>query len=202
MPSRSLRPLFLSILPSRQTAIQNLRELREQLSHDLTELINDLGPKLYPDFESARIVREVRNSRSRSTSPSPSRPLSASALRLRPLYDWLDDKSFNWEKAEDSDYDDVFFFLDQQNSGRIIGRNNRISGGSSSSVTRSRSSSVNSNVSSNDGLSSNGLGFTKVDTTEKRSTITNIPKVEITDFEDSGYQGDKETTENESKKNV
>ncbi|RHZ45378.1 hypothetical protein Glove_680g77 [Diversispora epigaea] len=212
---RSLRPLFLSLLPSRQTSIQNLREIRDQLSQDLTELINDLGPKMYPDFESSRIVKEVNekvNSRSASPSPSPSRPLS---LRLRPLSDWFEDKTLDWEKTEDSDYDDVFFFLDQKNGGKVIGRsrrgseNIRYNGGvSNASTTRSRSSSLNSNVSSNDEYS-NGLkveGFTKMgmtDVTDITGKIpTNIPRIEISDVEDPGYQGDKETIEVESKKNV
>ncbi|CAG8436451.1 3838_t:CDS:10 [Diversispora eburnea] len=201
---RSLPPLFLSLLPSHKTSMQSLLEIRDQLSLDLTELINDLGPKMYPDFESARIVKETKekiNSRSASPSPSPSRPLSASSLRLRSLSDWFEDKTFDWEKTEDSDYDDVFFFIDQKSGGRITGRSRRSSGNirysgegiSNNSTTRSRSSSFNSNVSSSDELKVEG--FTKV-------SMANIPRIEINDVEDSGYQGDKETAEIESKKDV
>ena len=198
---RSLRPLFLSLLPESQTSIQNLRVVREQLSHDLTELINELGPKMYPNFDNSRLVREFKvNSRS----PSPSRPSSGF------LFDLLDDKVFDWSRADDSDHDDVFFFLDKQ-YGNIIGKsgtNSRRISGQNSSKTRSRASSFNSNISSEGGNSGRFQmdGFTqlpkdKAEINKKpSSSYTSIPKVKVKDFEeDSGYYGDQEV---ESKKSV
>ncbi|CAG8733961.1 6359_t:CDS:2, partial [Racocetra fulgida] len=136
----------------------------EQLAYDLTELINELGPKIYPDFDNARIVQE----------------------------------------ADDSDYDDVFFFLDKHNGGKITGRSRSNSSssrklssgrdGTSSSASLSRVNSFNSLNSFN----SNVEAFTKLSST---STIPsyNIPEVRIID--DDGYQGDKENSI-QTKKNV
>ncbi|CAG8768339.1 30214_t:CDS:1, partial [Racocetra persica] len=172
----------------------------EQLAYDLTELINELGPKIYPDFDNARIVQEVKKN---SRSPSPSRP--SSSLRLFALTDLMDDKLFDWEKADDSDYDDVFFFLDKHNGGKITGRSRSNSSssrkllssgrdGTSSSASLSRVNSFNSLNSFN----SNVEAFTKLSNT---STISshNIPEVRIID--DDGYQGDKENSI-QTKKNV
>ncbi|CAG8606968.1 996_t:CDS:2, partial [Acaulospora morrowiae] len=181
---RSLRPLFLSVIPSEQSSIQKLIQIRDKLSRDLTELINELGPKLYPDFEASRIVKETRDSRD-SRTPSPSRPSS----RLLSLADWLDEKIFNWERADESDYDDVISFIDKQIRGRRSRRGSREH--RSNSMSRSRASSVDSNnTSSSDKRSSFGVDtFTKLPSSENK----NIPRVEVNDFdEDSGYQGDKE----------
>ncbi|GBB99145.1 hypothetical protein RclHR1_03430006 [Rhizophagus clarus] len=182
---RSLRPLFLSLLPRSQSSIQNLRAAREQLSHDLTNLINELGPKMYPNFDNSRIVKGFRD-----RSPSPSRPSSIG--RLFPLTDWLDDKVFDWSRADDSDYDDVFFFLDQQNK-NVVGRTS----GYNSSKTRSRANSTGSS----DGFNSSNLTFTEVNKRPASvKSIPKAPKVQINDYdEDSGYHGDKEI---ESKKSV
>ncbi|CAB4404209.1 unnamed protein product [Rhizophagus irregularis] len=182
---RSLRPLFLSLLPWSQSSIQNLRAAREQLSHDLTNLINELGPKMYPNFGNSRIVKEFRD-----RSPSPSRP--SSSLRLFPLSDWLDDKVFDWSRADDSDYDDVFFFLDQQNK-NVVGK----SRGSSGRNSRSRANSTGSC----DGYNSSNLAFTEVNKRPASvSSVPKVPKVQVNDFdEDPGYHGDKEI---ESKKSV
>ncbi|CAG8608470.1 10537_t:CDS:10 [Cetraspora pellucida] len=173
----SLRPLFLSLLPWSKSSIQNLRQIREQLAFNLTELINELGPKIYPDFDSARIVQEVRKN---SRSPSPSRP---SSLRLFALTDLMDDKLFDWEKADDSDYDDVFFFLDKHNSGKITGRSRSNSSGS-------RKLSI--------GRDGTSKAFTKLQNTSTIPSL-NVPEVRIID--DDGYQGDEENSI-QTKKNV
>ncbi|KAF0383963.1 bifunctional glycerol-3-phosphate/glycerone-phosphate O-acyltransferase SCT1 [Gigaspora margarita] len=196
---RSLRPLFLSLLPWSKSSIQNLRQIREKLAFDLTELINELGPKIYPDFDAARIVQESKKA---SRSPSPSRPPSrpSSSLRLLSLTDLMDDKLFNWEKAEDSDYDDVFFFLDKHDGGKITGRSRsnsssrRLSSGkdgASSSASLTRVNSFNS-------INSNLEAFTQLPKTNTISSF-NVPEVRITD--DDGYQGDKENSI-QTKKNV
>ncbi|CAG8618889.1 1717_t:CDS:2, partial [Dentiscutata heterogama] len=194
---RSLRPLFLSLLPWSKSTIQSLRQSREKLAYDLTELINELGPKLYPDFDNARIVQESKKA---SRSPSPSRP--SSSLRLFALTDLADDKLFNWEKADDSDYDDVFFFLDKHNGGKITGRSRSNSSsrkfssgkdGTSSSASLTRVNSFNS-------INSNMEAFTKLPNTNT-NTISSfkVPELRITD--DDGYQGDKESSI-QTKKNV
>ncbi|KAI5842867.1 hypothetical protein BZA05DRAFT_477395 [Tricharina praecox] len=56
--AKSLRPLILSLNPTSANTLVKLREKRAQLSADVTDLINSLGPELYPDFESGRVVAD------------------------------------------------------------------------------------------------------------------------------------------------
>jgi glycerol-3-phosphate O-acyltransferase/dihydroxyacetone phosphate acyltransferase len=53
---KSLRPLVLCLNPSSSNTIHKLRERRAQLSAEVTEVINTLGPEMFPDFDSARII--------------------------------------------------------------------------------------------------------------------------------------------------
>lgn len=55
---KSLRPLVLSLNPSSSNSIHKLRERRAQLSAQVTDLINTLGPEMFPDFDAARIVAD------------------------------------------------------------------------------------------------------------------------------------------------
>lgn len=62
--AKSLRPLALCINPSSSYNIAQLRERRAQLSAQVTEVINTIGPEMYPDFEANRLVKEPRPSSS------------------------------------------------------------------------------------------------------------------------------------------
>ncbi|PGH10617.1 hypothetical protein AJ80_07468 [Polytolypa hystricis UAMH7299] len=55
---KSLRPLVLSLNPTSANTLVKLRKRKEQLSHEVTELINTLGPEMFPDFDAARIVAD------------------------------------------------------------------------------------------------------------------------------------------------
>ncbi|KAH8155326.1 uncharacterized protein LAJ45_00336 [Morchella importuna] len=55
---KSLRPLVLSLNPTSANTIVKLRQRRAKLSIEVTDLINTLGPELFPDFNSARIVED------------------------------------------------------------------------------------------------------------------------------------------------
>jgi glycerol-3-phosphate O-acyltransferase/dihydroxyacetone phosphate acyltransferase len=55
---KSLRPLVLSLNPSSSNTIHKLRQRRAQLSSEVTEVINTLGPEMFPDFDAARIVAD------------------------------------------------------------------------------------------------------------------------------------------------
>ncbi|KAJ3359611.1 hypothetical protein GGF32_009167 [Allomyces javanicus] len=48
---KSLAPLLYSVLPTRWTSSHNLRQVRRQLERDLNDVVNDLGPTLFPDFK-------------------------------------------------------------------------------------------------------------------------------------------------------
>lgn len=55
---KSLRPLVLSLNPTNANTIVKLRERRAQLSIEVTDLINSLGPEIFPDFDAHRIVAD------------------------------------------------------------------------------------------------------------------------------------------------
>ena len=55
---KSLRPLYLSLNPTSGNTLVKLRETRAQLSKEVTDLINTLGPEMFPDFDHARIVAD------------------------------------------------------------------------------------------------------------------------------------------------
>ncbi|KAG7664757.1 SCT1 [[Candida] subhashii] len=45
---KSIRPLYLSIIAS-QSSIQELKKMRRELSEEITDLVNEFGPTLFPD---------------------------------------------------------------------------------------------------------------------------------------------------------
>ena len=55
---KSLRPLVLSLNPTSNNTIHKLRQRRAQLSAEVTDVINTLGPEMFPDFDAARIVAD------------------------------------------------------------------------------------------------------------------------------------------------
>lgn len=73
---KSLRPLFLSINPSSSNSLVQLSKRREQLAHRIDDLINDLGPELFPDFDRMRIVpdQEDEDEAGSSDSAGPATP--------------------------------------------------------------------------------------------------------------------------------
>ncbi|CAK7209900.1 Glycerol-3-phosphate/dihydroxyacetone phosphate acyltransferase [Sporothrix curviconia] len=54
---KSLRPLILCMNPSSSYNIQRLRERRAGLQKQVTDLINTLGPEMFPDFDQKRLVK-------------------------------------------------------------------------------------------------------------------------------------------------
>lgn len=53
---KSLRPLVMCINPASSYNLQHLRERRADLSERVTQVINELGPEMFPDFDKTRIV--------------------------------------------------------------------------------------------------------------------------------------------------
>lgn len=52
---RSLRPLVVSLFPGQQRLLNQLKQQRAALANELTDVINEFGPKLYEDFDQVRI---------------------------------------------------------------------------------------------------------------------------------------------------
>lgn len=72
---KSLRPLLLCINPASSYSLQSLKQRREELSAQVTHLINTLGPEMFPDFEHTRLVGADGSSRIRTDGTvSPSQP--------------------------------------------------------------------------------------------------------------------------------
>jgi glycerol-3-phosphate O-acyltransferase/dihydroxyacetone phosphate acyltransferase len=80
---KSLRPLVLSLIPSSANTLHRLRETRATLSQQVTDVINTLGPEMFPDFDDVRIVadpfREPKSPKSpRSHTRTPSEAFTPS----------------------------------------------------------------------------------------------------------------------------
>jgi len=56
--AKSLPPLVYMLLPSSNNALVKLRQERADLVTQVHDLINTLGPELFPDFDSARIITD------------------------------------------------------------------------------------------------------------------------------------------------
>ena len=56
MGGRSLRPLFLSVLPGNEKQLDKLRTLRAELQRDISGIVNEFGPQLFEDFQATRII--------------------------------------------------------------------------------------------------------------------------------------------------
>lgn len=66
---KSLRPLVLCLVPSSDFNIHTLRLRRAELSTQVTELINTLGPEMFPDFDKTRLVPDMSRLESGGTTP-------------------------------------------------------------------------------------------------------------------------------------
>ncbi|KAF2675320.1 putative glycerol-3-phosphate acyltransferase Sct1 [Microthyrium microscopicum] len=53
---KSLRPLLIALSPMHGSQLAALRERRQELANQVTELINTLGPEFYPNFEKKRLI--------------------------------------------------------------------------------------------------------------------------------------------------
>ena len=83
---KSLRPLILSLNPSSANTLVKLREKRAKLSAEVTDVINTLGPEMFPDFDSARIVSDpFRDGPSHITPRFPRTDSPASSNGSRPI---------------------------------------------------------------------------------------------------------------------
>ncbi|TVY83219.1 putative acyltransferase [Lachnellula suecica] len=76
---KSLPPLLVALNPRSASTLQRLRARRQALSVQITDLINKLGPEVFPDFDPERIAEDTSRTdafESRLKSMPPSRPES------------------------------------------------------------------------------------------------------------------------------
>lgn len=69
--AKSLRPLIVALNPASSNVISELRDRRAQLSAQVTDVINTLGPEMFPDFDASRIVADPFNRDGAKTPTSP-----------------------------------------------------------------------------------------------------------------------------------
>ncbi|KAF2720368.1 hypothetical protein K431DRAFT_285852 [Polychaeton citri CBS 116435] len=77
---KSLRPLVLSLNPSSGNTLEKLRRSREGLVDRITEVIEELGPELYPDFAKYRLV-PTQSNEERSSDTEEAEPQTPKALQ-------------------------------------------------------------------------------------------------------------------------
>jgi glycerol-3-phosphate O-acyltransferase/dihydroxyacetone phosphate acyltransferase len=111
---KSLRPLYMALVDPDST--QNLRQLREKLSQDMTNVIDDFGPKVFSDFDRNNVFRSDSTSKeSVSELAEGGRTFSHIASLAGRTKEFFDDTQiFNWSKEESENEDDQLYFLDKR----------------------------------------------------------------------------------------
>lgn len=79
---KSLRPLALALNPSRTNTIVQLKETRRQLIGEVTDLVNTLGPELYPELKQGKHVVDIVREEKREEAEQ----MRANAIREARLY--------------------------------------------------------------------------------------------------------------------
>lgn len=74
--AKSLRPLILSLNPTSSNTLVRLRTKRAELVTEVNRVINELGPEMFPDFDSERIVQAGEKGDTTPYSPSRGRAWS------------------------------------------------------------------------------------------------------------------------------
>ncbi|GAA5931927.1 uncharacterized protein JCM15063_001605, partial [Sporobolomyces koalae] len=104
---KSLRPLFLSLVPGKEHQLQKLLLLRESLQGELNELVEELAPAIFEDFQKQRIVapsaRPAPPSRTAVEGTSNDKrstygPAGQGTFLTHPL-GWLDEYLFGWSQS-------------------------------------------------------------------------------------------------------
>jgi len=102
---KSLPPLTIALFPGQQKQLDKLKRMRVELSNELTELINELGPQVWDDFDHFRILVP-----SSSAPPSSGKPgiwrrksgvggVDAQGGLLAHPMTWLDERLFGWSRS-------------------------------------------------------------------------------------------------------
>ncbi|KAK8865983.1 hypothetical protein IAR55_001133 [Kwoniella newhampshirensis] len=98
--AKSLRPLFLSVWPGNQREVNKLRDMREGLANEISEVIDEFGPKLYENFQKARILPSAsvpQTGRNPGMFVRKGQAADQSVLSHPML--WLDERIFGWNRS-------------------------------------------------------------------------------------------------------
>ncbi|GAA6016576.1 hypothetical protein JCM10207_002847 [Rhodosporidiobolus poonsookiae] len=84
---KSLRPLLLSVIPGKEPQLLKLRSQRDELAGELNDLVDELAPTVFEDFEQRRIIPSSRTSQRRD---------SAQGKFLQHPLSWVDEFLFGY----------------------------------------------------------------------------------------------------------
>lgn len=98
-------PLIVALIPGQQRSLDNLKATRLDLANQVCSVINDFGPKIYEDFDQARILVP-----SASAPPSNGQTglwrrksstgaVDAQGLGLTHPMTWIDERLFGWSRS-------------------------------------------------------------------------------------------------------
>ncbi|KAI0721682.1 glycerol-3-phosphate O-acyltransferase [Cerioporus squamosus] len=102
---KSLRPLVIALIPGQQRSLDKLKRMREEVSNELAQTINEYGPKMFDDFNEWRILVPSSTAPPSSGQPGIWRRKSATGgvdaqgnLLVHPMT-WLDERLFGWTRS-------------------------------------------------------------------------------------------------------
>ncbi|PPQ78091.1 hypothetical protein CVT25_015625 [Psilocybe cyanescens] len=102
---KSLPPLIVALIPGQQRSLDKLKAMRIDLSNKVASLINDFGPKLYDDFDQARILVPSADAPPSTGVPglwrrkSSTGAVDAQGLGLTHPMTWIDERLFGWSRS-------------------------------------------------------------------------------------------------------
>ncbi|KAF7291697.1 Protein kinase domain-containing protein [Mycena chlorophos] len=124
---KSLPPLIAALVPGQQKSLDKLKAMRKQLANEVSSLINDLGPQLYPDFNEWRILLPASTVPPSGGTPglwrrkSGNGGVDSQGLGLTHPMTWLDERLFGFrasatapnsdDEDDHGDYDNVIGFI-------------------------------------------------------------------------------------------
>lgn len=162
---KSLPPLVAALDPRSSSRMVKLRAIRQALSAEVTDVINDLGPEVFPDFDANRIVadpyREGAYQSSYKTMPDEPRITEATEPST-PTSGAPEDKS------PDAATSRPFGLLPRNESFRNIGGFGFFASRPTTPKSRSRSSSAGGALSMSGGLQA----FSSVDNKESFDEVS------------------------------
>lgn len=102
--AKSLRPLVIALLPGQQRSLNRLKAMREAISQEVNEVINEFGPKLYDDFDSFRILVPASAPPSSGSTGLWRRKTAVGGvdqqgILLNHPMTWIDERLFGWSHS-------------------------------------------------------------------------------------------------------
>jgi len=101
---KSLPPLFVALAPGQQRSLDKLKAMRIHLTNEVTNLIDDFGPKVFKNFDETRIIVPSAAAPPSSSSglwrrTSSTGAVDAQGMGLTHPMTWLDERLFGWSRS-------------------------------------------------------------------------------------------------------